>query len=87
MDIQISYACADTQTELLHLRAVIEDSVYIRGSQTLIDPAEYGPAVFATEIPFENLSDFNPYATDLIAQVDGVDLEACDWRQVDTSDE
>lgn len=88
MSIKITEACADTQKERLYLKAIIDDGVYITGSQTLLDPPEYGPGLFSTDVSFDYLpEEFNPNAADLISQLDGVDLDMCEWIRVDTSGE
>ena len=87
MAIRITEACADTQAERLYLKAVIDDGVYIKGSQTLIDPPEYGPGLFQADVGFDYLpEEFNPHAVDLVSQLVDVDLDGLEWIQVDTSD-
>lgn len=69
---------------VLNITAVIEDSVYMTGSQTLQDPPEYGPGLFETEIHIDLLpEDFDWEGMDEEQLKDvvmsGLDLEGFAW--------
>jgi hypothetical protein len=70
----------DVKSGLLYVCALIEDSVYVRGSQTLVDPPEHTDGYFWTEIPLDLLESVDFEADNVLAQLEEVDLEIYDWQ-------
>lgn len=48
--------------EGIEVKAIVEDMVYVRGSQTLYDPPEYAPALCSITIPFSDLPEHLDYS-------------------------
>lgn len=48
--------------EGIEVKAIVEDMVYVRGSQTLYDPPEYAPALCTITVPFSDLPEHLDYS-------------------------
>lgn len=72
----------------IYVEAIIQDAVYIKGSQTLIDPPEYGPGLFKTTISSYYFPEDVELEEDNLQELIGlhIDLNDQEWVAVDTSD-
>lgn len=79
----------DSSRSEVYVEAVIQDAVYIPGSQTHLDPPEYGPGLFSSTFS----TDFFPEGLELeedklIELVEQhIDLDSQEWILMDTSDD
>ena len=72
--------------------AIVENMVYIRGSQTLYDPPEYAPCRCQITVPFDGLPDDIDVVNMDEEQLEEVlnrhvNLDIYDWEIVDSSDD
>ena len=52
----------NSTSEGIEVKAIVEDMVYVRGSQSLYDPPEYAPALCTITVPFSDLPEHPDYS-------------------------
>lgn len=72
----------------IYVEAIIQDAVYIKGSQTQIDPPEYGPGLFKTTFSVDYFPEDAKLEEDNLQDLIGlhINLNDHEWIPVDTSD-
>jgi ADP-glucose pyrophosphorylase len=71
-----------SESGVVKVSAVIEDSILMY-SQTLYDPAEYGPAICEASFELDEDETLTDNEEDLIQYLESLNL---DWTIIDTSD-